>query len=125
MADVDKIALCTQARWKRCGMAAVAAPKNVQGEREKRKRREERKRKEEKVLNYIHHSWTLCQFYSICQKRSCYLNGDHFFILEFYRKVCIKSCKLGFENCKDLIASEGAHPPQTALFKQGRSVKCY
>ena len=37
MADVDKIALCTQARRKRCGMAAVAAPKNVQGERERKK----------------------------------------------------------------------------------------
>ena len=37
----------TQARRKRCGMAAVAAPK-ICREREKRKRREERKRKEEK-----------------------------------------------------------------------------
>ena len=36
-----------QARRKRCGMAAVAAPK-ICREREKGKRREERKRKEEK-----------------------------------------------------------------------------
>ena len=38
--------ICVQARRKRCGMAAVAAPK-ICREREK-KRKEERKRKEEK-----------------------------------------------------------------------------
>ena len=51
--------------------------------------------------NHIYHSWTLSQFYSSCQKRGYHLNGDSFFITEkYYRKVCIKSCKLGLKIAK-------------------------
>ena len=53
------------------------------------------------ILNHIyHHSWTLCQFYSSCQKRGYHLNGDPFFVSEYYRKVCTKSRKLGLKIAK-------------------------
>ena len=52
------------------------------------------------VLNHFYHSWTLCQFYSSCQKRGYHLNGGTFFFSEYYRKVCIKSRKLGLKIAK-------------------------
>ena len=71
----------------------------------------------------IYHSWTLCQFYSSCQKK-----------LEkgLSSKLCFgilpksmhQIAQIRFENCKIFIASEGAHLPQTPPSKQGRSVKC-
>ena len=33
-------------------------------------------------------------------KRGCHLNGDPFFVSEYYRKVCIKSRKLGLKIAK-------------------------
>ena len=57
-------------------------------------------------IQVLNHSWTLCQFYPSCQKRGYHLNSESFFVSEYYRKVCIKSRKLGFENCKIFIASQ-------------------
>ena len=164
----------TQARRKRCGMAAVAAPKICREREWEKEEREERKRKEEKkerkererrareakrkrcitpmgvkhplgtvkyhkdtkrwggvkkalkkqeerkkrqkrpektwwhrtdwdvrircriCILFQYHTISiiagpLCQFYSSCQKRGYHLNGDPFFVSEYYRKVCIKS----------------------------------
>ena len=74
-------------------------------------------------LNHIYHSWTLCQFYSSCQKRGYHLNGDPFFGM--LSKSMHQIAQIGFENCKVFIASEGHIPLRHPFFKQGRSVKCY
>ena len=61
----------------------------------------------------------LCQFYSSCQKRGYHLNGDPFFVLEYYRKVCIKSRKLGLKIAKFSQLLRGHIPLRLPLFKQG------
>ena len=52
------------------------------------------------IIQVLNHSWNLCQFYSSCQKRDYHLNGESFFVSEYYRKICIKLRKFGLKIAK-------------------------
>ena len=57
-------------------------------------------------------------------EKGYHLNGDPFFDSNYYRKVCIKSRKLGLKIAK-FSKLEGAHPPQTPPFQTRKSSKMF
>ena len=79
--------------------------------------------------NHIYHSWTLCQFYTSCQKRGYHLSGELWWFFLRYRKILPKSmhqiAQIRFETCKVFIASEGAHPTQTPPFQTRKICKVF
>ena len=64
------------------------------------------------VLNHIYHSWTLSNLFKLSEKG---LSSNWWSFLRFgiLPKSMHQNVQIRFENCKDFIASEGAHPPQT------------